>query len=579
LTSRVSSFLAELKRRKVYRVAAVYAAVGIAISVAVPDLFGAFGFPPWAAPLVIVLIAIGLPIALVLAWAYEVRPDPGSPATADKEPAPEAPYTAPDVLREAHQTSKTASAEAGRSVAVLPFDNMSADAEEAYFADGMAEELTNALAKQPGLRVAARTSAFAFRGEPIDIREIAARLGVSHVIEGSVRRSGGTLRVTAQLIDASDGYHVWSETFDRDVGDIFRIQEEIAERVVEGLMGGESTEVRAEVPATKLSAYEAFLRGKHALATFGPRFLTRAIQEFEACIGIDDRYAPAFAGLADALTSQSIGFSDHPAEESMGRAGEAAQRALELDPDLAEGYFARALVRMWYEFDYEGAKEDFDRALEINPNFADAYLWLEFYWTYVRLDYEEALAANRKASRLSPLDSRADVRLGTLQMLFGYLEDAEKSHRQALAENPEDPVSLLGLSDTLFRLGRHQEALFCAGEAVRLAGRPTPWLGFFAGFLGATGNETEAQEILAELEGRSEDGYVSGFWMAVALGGMERYPEAFSNLDRAVRERDSNLLYLFAVPRGLGLHDRPEFPGFLNRIGLGHLMAHLAERT
>jgi serine/threonine-protein kinase len=456
---------------------------------------------------------------------------------------------------------------------------MSGETKEAYFADGMAEELTNALAKQPGLHVAARTSAFAFRGERIDVREIATRLNVSHVIEGSVRRSGGTLRITAQLIDAASGYHLWSQTFDRDEGDVFRIQEEIAESVVAGLRGGEPAEVKAEFPATKLSAYEAFLRGRHALATFGPRSLARAIEEFEASIRIDDTYAPAFAGLADALTSQSIGFSDRPAEESMGRAGKAAQRALNLDPHLAEGYFARALVRMWYEFDYSGAKNDFDRALEINPNFADAYLWLEFYWTYVRCQYDEALAANRQASRLSPLDSRADVRLGTLEMLFGHLEEAEKSHRKVLVDNPEDGVSLLGLGDTLFRLGRYEESLLHLREALRLGGRPTPWLGICAGFLGVAGEMTKAEEILADLEERAKDRYVSGFWMAVALGGMGRYSEAFLELDRAVRERDSNLLYLFAVPRGLGLHDRPEFPGVLDRIGLGHLMTHLPERT
>lgn len=579
MTSRIPLFLRELKRRKVYRVAAAYAAVGVAISLGVPDLFGAFDLPNSAARLVIIVIAIGFPIALVLAWAYEVQPDSGAPAAEDHGPERAAGSTVPEIRREARHASAAPPAEAGQSVAVLPFDNLSGEAEQAYFADGMAEELTNALAKQPGLRVAARTSAFAFRGERIDVREIAARLNVSHVIEGSVRRSGGTLRITAQLIDAANGFHVWSKTFDRDVGDVFRIQEEIAERVVGGLRGGEPTGIRAEIPATKLSAYDAFLRGRHALATFGPLSLTRAIEEFEACIAIDDTYAPAFAGLADALTSQSIGFSDHPAKESMGRAGEAAQRALELNPNLAEGYLARALVRMWYQFDYEGAKADFARALEINPNFADAYFWLEFYWTYVRHDYEEALAANRKASRLNPLDSRADVRLGTLQMIFGPLEESERSHRKTLMENPEDGVSHLGLADTLFRLGRHEESLFHLEEALRLGGRPTPWLGMCAGFLGAAGEKTKAEAMLAELEARARDGYVSGFWMAVALAGLGRYPEAFSELDRAIQERDSNLLYLFVVPRASGLHDRPEFPGVLNRIGLGHLMAHLPEST
>ena len=578
MASRLQFFLGELRRRKVFRVATVYVAVGLGTLGAAELILEPLGLDSLR-PYIVILVILGFPIALVLAWAYEVRPDSGIPEPADDRTDQVTAPTSPESRPEARDASAGPPAEAGQSVAVLPFDNMSGEAEEAYFADGMAEELTNALAKQPGLRVAARTSAFAFRGERIDVREIAARLNVSHVIEGSVRRSGETLRITAQLIDAANGFHLWSKTFDRDVGDVFRIQEEIAERVVGGLRGGDATEIRAEIPATKLSAYEAFLRGRHALATFGPLSLTRAIEEFEACIAIDDTYAPAFAGLADALTSQSIGFSDHPAKESMGRAGEAARRALELDPDLAEGYLARALVRMWYEFDYDGAKADFDRALEINPNFADAYLWLEMYWTYVGHDYEEALAANRKASRLSPLDSRAHVRLGTLQMIFGRLEESEKSHRHALMENPEDGVSHLGLADTLFRLGRQEESLVHLEEALRLGGRPTPWLGICAGFLGAAGQEAKAEAMMAELEARAQDGYVSGFWMAMALGGLGRYPEAFSQLDRAIRERDSNLLYLFVVPRAGGLHDRPEFPGVLKRIGLGHLMAHLAEST
>jgi adenylate cyclase len=573
LASRVVLFLGELKRRKVFRVATVYVAVGLGTLGAAELVLDPLGLG-LLRPYIVMLVLLGFPVAVVLAWAYEVQPDPGTPTAASHGDAQAPTATTPEGRRETRRSSPSPAG--GQSVAVLPFDNMSDRAEEAYFADGMAEELTNALARQPGLRVAARTSAFAFRGERIDVREIASRLNVSHVIEGSVRRSGGTLRITAQLIDAANGYHLWSKTFDRDAGDVFRIQEEIAEKVVEGLRGGEPTDVRVEFPATKLSAYEAFLRGRHALAIFAPRSLTRAIDEFEACIAIDDTYAPAFAGLADALTSQSIGFSDRPAAESMPRAGKAAQRALELDPDLPEGFLARALVRMWYEFDFQAAKADFDRALRINPNFADAYLWLEFYWTYVRHQYDEALAANRKASRLSPLDSRADVRLGTLQMLFGRLEEAEASHRQALLENPEASVSLLGLGDTLFRMGRHEEGILQVEEAVRLAGRPTPWLGILAGFLGAAGDEEKAKEILAELEERREEGYVSSFWMAVALAGLGRYTEAFSSLDRAVEERDSNLLYLMAVPRSLGLRDRPEFPAILRRIGLGHLTVHLS---
>jgi serine/threonine-protein kinase len=569
MAHKLSNFLSELKRRKVFRVAAVYAVAGLGFIEGAELIFPRLAFPDWSVNLVLALVLAGFPVALFLAWAFQVRPDPG-PQPVD-QPARGPAERRDEVVEATQGVEQGAGLVSKPSVAVLPFESMSPDPEGDYFADGITEELTNALAKQMGLRVAARTSAFAFKGERLDVRDIGKRLDVSHVIEGSVRRAGPTLRITAQLIDTTDGYHLWSEQFDRDAGDVFRIQEEIAENVVQGLLEEVSGQSTPEVPATKLDAYEAFLRGRHALATFGPQPLARAIQEFENCLRIDDTYAPAYVGLAEALTNQSIGFSDHPPMEAMARAREAAHRALELDPDLPEGHLARALVLMWHDFDYEGAKLGFDRALQLNPNLADAYLWTEFYWTYVRRDLDRAVAANREAHRLSPLDPRADLRLGTVQMVFGNLEEAERILRDNLNTDPNSPVTHLGLGDTLLRLGRFDEAVGHIERAVEAAGRPTPWLGMLGGFYGAIGKEAASREILAELEERERAGYVSGFWMAMAQAGLGQHDEAFSNLDRAVEERDSNLLYLFVVPREVGLHDDPRFPGVLDRIGLGHL--------
>jgi TolB-like protein/Tfp pilus assembly protein PilF len=562
-------FLSELNRRKVFRVAAVYAVAGLGFIEGAELIFPRLAFPDWSVNLVLALVLTGFPVALVLAWAFEVRPDSG--AEPGDHPAAEPADRDDEVEGLISVDAEGAGPVARPSVAVLPFESMSSDPEGDYFADGITEELTNALAKQAGLRVAARTSAFAFKGERLDVRDIGKRLDVSHVIEGSIRRFGQTLRITAQLIDTLSGYHLWSEQFDRDAGDVFRIQEEIAENVLRGLLQEVSGERAPEVPATKLDAYEAFLRGRHALASFGPQALARAIQEFETCLGIDDTYAPAYVGLAEALTNQSIGFSDHPPKEAMARARAAADRALELDPDLPEGHLARALVLMWHDFDFEGAILGFDRALELNPNLADGYLWTEFYWTYVRRDLDRALQANREAHRLSPLDPRADLRLGTVHMVLGNLEVAEKILRDNLEADLNAPVTDLALGDTLLRMGRFDEAITHVGKAVQAAGRPTPWLGMLGGFYGAVGKKEAGREILAELNVREQSGYVSGFWMAVALAGLGQHDEAFSNLDRAVEERDSNLLYLFAVPRAVGLHDDPRFPGVLERIGLGHL--------
>jgi TolB-like protein/Tfp pilus assembly protein PilF len=567
-----TGFWREVKRRRVLPVAAAYAVVGLGVIEGAEIIFPRLSLPDWTVTLAVALVLVGFPVALLLAWTFEVRRDSAGGVLAEKPAEPPQDGLEPGSAGEQRPRSK-AQVQAAPSVAVLPFETIGAESEGDYFADGITEELTNALAKQGGLRVAARTSAFAFKGERIDVREIGARLDVSHVIEGSVRRAGQTLRITAQLINSADGYHLWSEQYDRDAGDVFRIQEEIAGNVVEGLLRKVSGESMLEVPRTKLDAYEAFLRGRQALATFGPQSVARAIEEFETCIRVDGSYAPAFVGLAEALTNQSIGFSDHPPGESMRRAKEAAARALELAPDLPEGHLAQALVLMWHEFDFDGAKAGFDRALQLSPNLADAYLWTEFYWTYVHRNLEEALRANRKAQRLSPLDPRADLRLGTLQMVLGNLEEAERIQRKNLELDPESAVTLLSLGDTLFRMGRFTEAIAFVEKAVEAAERPTPWLGMLGGFYGAAGRKAAARNVLAELKSREDGGYVSGFWMAVTLAGMGGHDQAFSSLERAVEEGDSNLLYLFAVPRALGLHDDWRFVGILDRIGLGHLAA------
>ncbi len=553
---RIRAALSELRRRKVDRVAAAYVAVGVGVLGAAEVILDPLGLGG-ARPYIVILVLLGLPIALVLAWAYEVKPESSesAPARLPADPGTISPQ-----------------ATEGRSIAVLPFESMSPDPEGDYFADGITEELTNALARQRGLRVVARTSAFAFKGERVDIREIGRRLNVSHVIEGSVRRTEQALRITAQLVSTGDGYHVWSEQFDRSHGDVFKIQEQIADCVVQRLLDGVCEGEGPSIASAELSAYDAYLKGRYALAQFHPRAVQEAIDHFEAAIRKDDRFAPALAGLAEALTIQSIGFSDRPGRETMPRAEQAAIRALELNPELPEAHLARALVRMYWEWDYAGAKEGFHRTLQLNPNFAEAHFWEEFYWTYVEHDFDGAIAANRRAQRLSPLDTRIQGRFATVHYLFGKLERAEELFREQLADHPEDPVAHLGLGDTLVRMGRLDEAMTHMEETVRVGGRPHAFLGMLAGFYGLQGDEARSNAVLEELEARQRAGYAPGFWMAVAYAGVGRLDEAFASLDRAVEERDSNLLYIFFVPRAMGLHDDPRFEAILDRIGLIHLL-------
>jgi tetratricopeptide (TPR) repeat protein len=227
---------------------------------------------------------------------------------------------------------------------------------------------------------------------------------------------------------------------------------------------------------------------------------------------------------------------------------------------------------MYHDWDYPGAKAGFDQALLLNPNFTEAHLWEEFYWTYVEHDFEKAVAANRRALRLSPLDTRIRTRFSTVHYLFGKLEEAEELFRGELRDDPENPMTHVGIGDTLFRMGREDEAVSHLEEAVRLGGRPHAFLGMLAGFYGLQGNQAGAKSVLEEMESRQRAGFFPGLWLAVAYGGSGRIDEAFAALERAVDERDSNLLYLFFAPRAMGLHDDPRFKGILDRIGLGHLL-------
>lgn len=564
----IRGFLKELRRRKVYHVAVVYAAIAFLIWQVADIAFPALGLSDSAMTFVLVLTALGFPIAVVLAWAYEVTPDSQAPASPE-ESTHAATLESPGEPG-AHPTIQ-------RSLAILPFDNMSPEPESEYFSDGITEEITNSLARIKDLRVAARTSAFTFRGSRADVREIGNKLGVAYLVEGSVRRAGDRLRITAQLIDTSNGYHLWSQRFERDLGDVFAIQDEIAEHVTRQILAkipaGSATPV---LPRTKdLDAYDAYLKGRHHRHLFSPDSIDQAIAWYTQSLNADPEYAPAYAALAEAYTIQSIGFAVRPSRETMPKARAAADKALELDPSLPDAHLARALVAMYYEWDYAAAKRGLDEAIELNPSLAQAHMWSEFYWTYVEHDYEEALAAIRRAIELNPLEPAYGERLGTVHVVFGRYDEAERLLRDLLASGPATPVLYAVLADALARKGRLDEGVTHMEKALDLGGRFIAFLGMAGTFYGVKGDVGKAREILIELQDLARLGSVSDFWLALVHAGLGEKDEAFANLQRAVENRDSNLLYTIVMPRVLGLHEDPRFGGILRSIGLSHLTALL----
>jgi len=570
VASRLSLFLAELRRRKVYHVAAGYAAVGVAISLAVPDLFGAFDLPGSAARLVIVLLVVGFPVALVLAWAYEVKPEELPPPLVSEEV-------------EGPIGSALPTADQRPSVAVLPFANLSADPENEYFSDGITEEIINAVAAIRDLRVTARTSAFQFKGGDYDIREIGQRLGVGAVLEGSVRKAGNRVRVTAQLIDVAGGFHLWSERFDRDLEDIFAVQDEIAAAIARRLESEVAPATREILRATvgpeprpDPAAYDAYLCGRyHRRQMFsGGDATERALAGYREAIAIDPGFAPAYGALAELNVVLSIGFGVRPSRELMAEAKESSERALALDPNLAEAHLARALVAMYDEWDYLAAKAGIDRAIAINPSFVDGYFWAEFYYTYVERDVEEAVAANRRAAELDPLDLNILSRLAQVHIIFGRLDEAIERLEDIVRMDPQHMVSYLELADAYARRGDREKALVAAERGLELSGgQSIAAFGMAIAVAGAgAGDRDRARELLRELSSRAEREYVSPFWLAAGHAALGELDRAFEYLAQAVRDHDPNLLYISATPKEMGWQNDPRFEHVLRDIGLGHLI-------
>jgi len=398
---------------------------------------------------------------------------------------------------------------------------------------------------------------------------------VSYLIEGSVRRAGDALRITAQLIDSTTGYHLWSERFDRKMGDVFEIQDEIANAVAERL--SEQVRLHGHSPrpvarSSVLPAYEAYLKGRQLMAGFASGAMVDAAACFEESIALDSSFAAARAGLAEALTLQSIGFQVKPEKETMPRARKEADHALELDAKLPEAHLARALVAMFYEWDYQTAKAAFDCAGRLGPNVARVHMWREFYFTYVENDYDAAIAENRQAQDLNPLDPALRSREATVRYLFGDHAGAETLFRVMLDETPDLSVLHAGLADTLLRQGRIDEAVDSMERALEIGGPIVAWLGIMAAFYGLQGSIDKGQDLLRQLKVRSTQGYISNFWIAIAEAGLGDLDAAFSSLERAMTDRDSNLLYMSFVPPSMGLQRDARFPGVLRAIGLPHLI-------
>ena len=457
----------------------------------------------------------------------------------------------------------------GRSIAVLPFVNASPDRENEYLSDGITDELINALAKVDGLRVASRTSVFALKGKPQDVRAIGALLGAAWVLDGTLRRSGDRLRITAQLSSTEDGQLLWSERFDRTLADVFAIQEEIARTIVDTLRVAPLAAFAAPSPkrhTENITAYGLYLRGRYAWNTRTQEGITEAIRYFEQAIAEDPRYAPAYTGLADSYALQ-LDYRSVPVAEGFALAKQYARRALELDETVAETHASLAWTLFIYDWDWEGAGREFRRALELDPRYATAHQWYAF-WLTARGRLDEALVEAHTALELDPASVSIRRSVGWVYYYARRYDQARYHMARAVAMNPTAAETYRVLGLLLAQQDQWAEAERVLREGMTLPGTATYTAAALGYVLARAGKRAEAEALLAELEAQRRSDYVSPVAFATLYLGLDDHERALDWTERALEERRGWLAYLRVNPLLDPLRGEPRFEAMIEKLGL-----------
>ena len=586
--------LAELQHRRVFRALVGYAIAAFAVLQVIEPLMHGLRWPDSVISYVVAALAVGFPLVVGVAWIFDVK------AAGAVQAAPmrsrrlrlelllawvaallaagglvwymvARPHAVAPSREEALRATLDAIPPASEirplpSIAVLPFVNLSSDKEQEYFSDGMAEEILNALAQIDGLRVIGRTSSFSFKGRNEDLRTIGQKLGASNLLEGSVRKAGNRIRITAQLIEARGGSHLWSQSFDRDLTDVFAVQEEIARSVVAALkvklLTGETPSAKDRRTANP-DAYSRYLVGRHALSQASPDGWRRAVEAFEAAIALDPGYGPAWAGLAHARRSASWSAATSTEwVQGVTRALSAAEKAVALAPDVADGYVARATLRAEWKFDWEGAAADLERALALNPSDADA-LQANAYSVLVPLGrIPEAIAAARKATELDPLTARSWGVLGIAYYFNGEMDAARKAllRTTELAPEYDQYAFLLAVLDLLE--GKPAKAL-ARYEQLSMG---WVWLTGTALAHHDLGDASKSNRALkALIRGHAGD---SPYQIAQVYAYRRELDRAFEWLERAYSLPDTGVIHVKSDPLLRNLRGDPRYRALLKKMNL-----------
>ena len=571
-----TKFFAEVKRRNVYKVAIAYGAVAWLLTEVATQVFPFFEIPNWVVRLVVLVIIAGFPIAVVIAWAFELTPE-GLKRTeiADaKYPLGRSPkrawiyiviiagaisvgifflgrYTSPK-QREANELP-------GKSIGVLPFVDLSQAKDQEYFCDGISEEILDALAKVEGLRVVARTSSFSFKGKNADVAQIAQKLNVENVLEGSLRREGNRIRITAQLINARNGFHIWSETFERELQGVFAVQDEITRSIVDAL----KIKLAVAPPAhaeQNTEAYDLYLQGLYFSNKSDEEQLRKALSLFQRALDKDPTLDRAWTGIAKAWYWLADAYlkplEAYPAVES------AATKALELNERDAEAHCYLSEAKRVLHWDLNGAERELKRALEIDANSSSAHLFS----ANLHLcsgDLDEVPREMHEAERLDPLSAIVSDLQASLYVNLDRLEDALSAVRRTLTIDP----NYIYVEPTVARVYREQgkldDALVIYLKAREMTHEPTAGLAITYARLG---RESEARRVLQQLIDKANRSYVAGEQIATVFVALDDHDEAFRWLNRAVDEHSANIISTRRELRPL--HSDARFPELLRRMGI-----------
>ncbi len=457
------------------------------------------------------------------------------------------------------------------SIAVLPFTNMSADPEQEYFCDGMTEEIINALTHIENLRVIARTSAFAFKGKHEVVREIGEKLDVETLLEGSVRKTGNRLRITAQLIDVADGSHLWSDRFDREMKDVFAIQDEITLSIVKKLKGKLLRNEKEELLKQHTSDHEAYtlyLKGRFYFHKLTIPDLQQAAQYFQQAIDLDPNYARAYAGLAGASMFMGGAGPSHflPPSESYPQARAAITKAMELDDRLPEAHTMLGVLRTGFEWDFEGSELAFKCALELNPKNADTYFWYAWHlWKFGNID--AAMAAVKRALVLDPLSLLFQSMIGLLHYSARRYDEGIDQFKQVLELEPNFFHSNMHLGDAYLAKGMYKDAKAAYKKAQKLAGRHAYLYIGICRLYAVWNRRDEAMKYMNEVIAISKEEWMPPTYIGWAYLALGEHDEAFVWFDKAFKERDPQLLFQ-EWPMWDPIKSDPRYLALVKKMGL-----------